>query len=118
MKFAEYTLIHYQRVKKRKFCYECSPRIDGSGIAITYIRRAIKKELVKYKGGRCESCGYDKCINALQLHHKNPNTKQFELSDYEYFKIRPMQEYYAEADKCELLCLNCHTEKHSEKIIL
>ena len=23
----------------------------------TYMRRAIKKELVKYKGGKCERCG-------------------------------------------------------------
>ena len=51
----------------RKFCFECSPYYShndksGRAIAITAIRRAIKKQLVKYKGGKCERCGYNKCI--------------------------------------------------------
>lgn len=99
---------------KRLYCFECSPQTKNSGTAITYIRQAIKRQLVLYKGGKCECCGYDKCINALQLHHRNPEEKEFEISDYTYFTLRPMEEYYKEADKCDLLCSNCHIEKHSK----
>lgn len=62
---------------KRLYCFECSPQTKNSGTAITYIRQAIKRQLVLYKGGKCECCGYDKCINALQLHHRNPEEKEF-----------------------------------------
>lgn len=99
---------------KRLYCFECSPQIKHGGTAITYIRQAIKKQLVLYKGGKCEYCGYNRCINALQLHNRNPEEKEFEISDYAYFTLRPMEEYYKEADKCDLLCSNCHIEKHSK----
>lgn len=98
---------------KRKYCYECSPSILKGSTAISYIRRAIKKQLVLYKGGSCARCGYNRDIRALQLHHRNPEEKSFEISDYGYFTIRPMEEYYKEADKCDLLCANCHIEEHN-----
>lgn len=96
----------------RKYCYKCSPSVNKPDTAITYIRKAIKKQLVKYKGNKCQKCGYNKCIEALQFHHINPEDKLFEISDYTYFTIRPMEEYYKEADKCDLLCSNCHIEEH------
>lgn len=99
---------------KRKYCFECSPEYPENGTAISFIRKAIKKELIKYKGGKCENCGYNKCIAALEFHHKNPEDKKFEISDYKYLKVRPMEEYYNEVDKCELLCCNCHIEKHND----
>ena len=99
---------------KRKYCFDCSPSYSKNGTSISCIRKAIKKELIKYKGGKCENCGYNKCIDALQFHHKNPLEKSFEISDYKYLKIRPMQEYYNEVDKCKLLCTNCHIEEHNK----
>ena len=101
----------------RKYCFECSPSYQkgdnkGRSIAITAIRHAIKKELVRYKGGRCEICGYDKCVGALQFHHLDPTQKDFTPSEkYNGGKIN-MEELYSEVDKCQLLCANCHAEKH------
>lgn len=34
----------------------------------------------EYKGGKCERCGYDKCINALEFHHRNPHEKTLTTS--------------------------------------
>lgn len=96
----------------RKYCYECSPCVIKPDTAITHIRKAIKIQLIKYKGGKCKNCGYDKCIEALQFHHRNENEKLFEISQYQHITIRPMDEYYKEADKCDLLCSNCHIEEH------
>ena len=34
-----------------------------------------KLEIIERKGGKCEICGYDKNIAALELHHVNPENK-------------------------------------------
>jgi hypothetical protein len=39
-------------------------------------RKQNKLLLVEYKGGKCECCGYDKCIAALEFHHLDPTTKE------------------------------------------
>jgi hypothetical protein len=68
--------------------------------------------MVEYKGGKCMRCGYNKCINALEFHHKNPDEKEFTLShlkNYSFTKI-----IRDELDKCELVCANCHREIHFE----
>jgi len=60
-------------------------------------QRAIKIRLIKARGNRCEKCGYDK-IEILQVHHKDKNKNNNNL------------------DNLELICPNCHFEKHySEK---
>ena len=43
-------------------------------------RIRLKEKLVEYKGGKCEICGYDKCITALEFHHLNPEEKEFSIS--------------------------------------
>lgn len=101
----------------RKYCFECSPSYEhgsnkGRASAITCIRHAIKKELVHYKGGKCEECGYDKCLGVLQFHHTNPQEKDFDLSAQYNGGHLDMEKLYKEADKCKLLCANCHGEKH------
>ena len=71
--------------------------------------RDRKKALVKHKGGKCFSCGYDKCIAALEFHHKDPNNKDPNFKALRYWSLeRAMQE----VDKCYLLCSNCHREAH------
>lgn len=38
-----------------------------------------KLELIESRGGKCEVCGYDKNIAALEFHHINPDEKEFQL---------------------------------------
>lgn len=97
----------------RKYCYECSPEGVGSKIALRYKTRAIKHNLVQYKGGKCEKCGYDKCEGALQFHHLNPQEKEFSLSHINLNgETVSLETLYLEVDKCLLLCANCHAEEH------
>lgn len=96
----------------RKYCYECSPHEDENmshAQAVTIKRRAIKKMLIEYKGGKCEHCGYDKCMRALEFHHLNPNEKDFGLSRCLSKSVSSLKK---EVDKCILLCSNCHAEEH------
>ena len=82
------------------------------GSSITAIRHAIKRQLVKYKGDRCIKCGYNKCIGALQFHHKDRNIKDFDLASQYNGGHLDMEVLYKEVDKCDLLCANCHAEEH------
>lgn len=96
----------------RKYCYECSPHEDENmshAEAVTIKRRAIKKMLIEYKGGKCEKCGYNKCYRALEFHHLNSEEKDFGLSTNLTKSISALKE---EVDKCILLCSNCHAEEH------
>lgn len=98
----------------RIYCYECSPeQKDNSKNYQKTKQRAIKHQLILYKGGKCERCGYNKCEGALQFHHRNPKEKEFTLSAVNLSsKNLSMEDLYAEVDKCELLCANCHSEEH------
>jgi DNA-binding CsgD family transcriptional regulator len=73
-----------------------------------YWKRNLKKSLVDYKGSKCEICGYDKCIEALEFHHLDPTKKDFSIST-KLFGIEKMKK---EVDKCLMVCSNCHRELH------
>jgi transposase-like protein len=76
--------------------------------AVARRRRRLKKILVAEAGGRCSVCGYDRYIGALQFHHRDGGDKQFGLSDRGL--TRSLEVVRAEAEKCILLCANCHSE--------
>ena len=78
--------------------------------AVQKRRRKLKEELVAYKGGKCERCGYDECIAALEFHHINPEEKEFGIGAAGI--TRSLESIKKEADKCVLLCCNCHRELH------
>ena len=97
--------------KNRIYCFSCVPyKTDQILSKSQYVRRAIKHQLVLYKGGKCERCGYDKSEAALQFHHLS--SKIFTLSGLIPTKNTDMRLLYAEVDKCALLCANCHAEEH------
>jgi predicted nucleic acid-binding Zn ribbon protein len=55
--------------------------------------KMLKVRLLKIRGYRCERCGYDK-YEILQVHHKDRNSSNNELTNL------------------ELICPNCHFEDH------
>lgn len=73
-------------------------------------QRNLKEKAVLYKGGKCENCGYCKCIGALEFHHTNPKEKEFSLSQIRSTSWNNKIE--EELKKCLLLCANCHRETH------
>ena len=89
--------------KGRKRCKKCNYE------SVSKKRKNYKKELVEYKGGECEICGYNKCIEALDFHHKDPTQKDFNISKSKICNIETLKK---EVDKCILVCANCHREIH------
>ena len=56
--------------------------------------------------------GYDRNLAALEFHHRDSRTKQFQL-DLRSLSNRSWQVIAAEAAKCVLVCSNCHKEIHN-----
>lgn len=71
-------------------------------------RRVVKLALVLAAGGACVDCGYSRCIQALEFHHREPSAKVFAISGNIH---RSFAETEREAAKCDLLCANCHRER-------
>ena len=102
--------------KSRIYCYSCSgesTRINNETRKHqkTILRRSMKMQAIKLLGGKCSICGYYKCVDALEFHHKNPTDKEFKLGSV---NTMSWKEYKEEASKCILLCSNCHKEIHSK----
>lgn len=86
----------------------CSDRCRNSfNVAAT--RRNNKRRLVELFGGECVRCGYDKCLAALQFHHLGD--KSFGLAAEG--QTRSFERLVEEAEKCILICANCHAEEHA-----
>jgi len=71
----------------------------------------LKIKLVMENGGKCIKCGYNKCIGCLEFHHRDPEEKEFTIGR----NHRSYKNMKKEADKCDLLCSNCHREFHWEE---
>jgi hypothetical protein len=76
--------------------------------AVARRRRKVKDLLVAEAGGACALCGYRRCARALHFHHLDPRTKRFGLAQGGW--SRSIRALRAEAQKCVLLCSNCHSE--------
>lgn len=76
--------------------------------AVVKWRRRAKQRLIEERGGACGICGYDPYQGALEFHHLDPTTKEFGLAAYGV--TRRFEDVQAEAEKCVLLCANCHAE--------
>lgn len=68
-------------------------------------------------GGECIRCGYNKCLAALDWHHRDSGTKiKGVLSNIH--RVNPdskgkwQNSVALEIAKCDLVCANCHREIH------
>jgi len=75
-------------------------------------QRKFKRSCIEYKGGKCESCGYDKYDGALEFHHKDPGKKDFTIANARLTSFS--EKVKEELDKCSILCSNCHREEHAK----
>ena len=89
---------------RQSYCRKCNSK-KTAGRA-----RKFKVKCVAYKGGKCEMCGYDKCVGSMDFHHTDPTQKDFGIASQ---KGRVLTDRIkAELDKCKFLCANCHREEH------
>lgn len=73
----------------------------------SYILRTVKKiKIVNHFGGKCSKCGESR-FWCLSFHHKHD--KKDAVSRIERFSSK-----IKEANKCVLLCENCHRQSHEK----
>ncbi|MFA5855658.1 MAG: hypothetical protein WC846_05305 [Candidatus Gracilibacteria bacterium] len=89
--------------EKRKY----ADRAEYFKKAVVKRRKILRQKAVEYKGGKCQLCGYNKCIEALEFHHFL-NEKNFGISEKGY--TRSWEKVKNELNLCILLCANCHRE--------
>jgi predicted RNA-binding Zn-ribbon protein involved in translation (DUF1610 family) len=97
-----------ENTRNRSRCNSCNTRIR---------RYRTKLAAVKYKGSKCENCGWTGPIAAFEFHHKDDN-KEFGIGSA---ANKSWEVVKKEIDKCELLCSNCHRiehAKHDDEIFL
>lgn len=92
-------------VSNRTICRSCS---------VSRRRWKSKLELVEHLGGKCKECGYAGHPAALNFHHRDPSTKSFELSANGLL----LAARWDEVKKCDLLCANCHSIRHTNTILI
>ena len=73
--------------------------------------RNRKRRLVELKGGKCSMCQgvFPDCC--YDLHHIDPSQKEGKVS--QLIHIADEQTMLKEAEKCILVCSNCHRIIHS-----
>ena len=81
--------------------------------AVKRWRKTAKKRIIESMGGECQSCGYSKCDEALELHHIDPDKKELSFGA---IRANPKSwvKIVEELRKCILLCSNCHKEIHND----
>lgn len=103
----------YERQYRIDICIKCGNKKKihckkmCSSCYTTIIRQNRIKRLKDMFGGKCSICGYNKCQQALCFHHINPDEKKMDFSG-----SRSWESLIEEANKCVLVCANCHAEIH------
>lgn len=87
-------------------------RVDNKPKGVQKLRIEIKQHF----GGKCLICGYNRCIDALEFHHKDGSEKSENVGTLisQFSKLKA----YKEAEKCVLICANCHRELHAGIVAL
>ena len=105
----EYQTPYYREYRKRPYVKEKERAYRKSVYKRNYLRS--KESILQLKmemGGKCSKCEYDKEPRILHFHHLYG--KKFTFADVvSYRKIDTLRE---EAQKCILLCPNCHAILH------
>ena len=72
--------------------------------------KGVKRQLVEYLGGKCSVCGRKYPLPCYDFHHKEPHKKEINIGAE---LCRGFETLKLEADKCVLVCANCHRIEHS-----
>lgn len=122
MKRESYETCQYCEVKTingNKYCSnKCKQKSHyhsrkDKNVYFNQFKRSIKRKalLIEQRGGKCEICGYNSNLSALEFHHTEPKNKLFSLN-IRQLSNKSLQSIIKESEKCILICANCHREEH------
>lgn len=86
---------------------------------VSKLRRVLMKiKAVRFLGGKCQRCEWvpdNKEVVAMEFHHKEAGSKDFEIGKKMNHKWETI---VYELEKCELLCSRCHRIEHSSRDVV
>ena len=109
----EYRKAYREKHREEQKAYQKQYRKDHHDkIAVRKMKhRTLWMEIIKSKGmHKCSKCGYEKCFEAIDFHHKDPKSKESAISYIIQRRLTPLR--LLELSKCIALCSNCHREEH------
>lgn len=74
-------------------------------------RKRTKKRIIDAMGGGCVICNYSICNSAMDIHHLNPEEKEFGFGKI-MANPKKWEILVTELRKCILVCCRCHREIH------
>lgn len=88
--------------KPRNECKVCFNK--AAGLRVTKWRQAAKEKLVIHFGSKCIDCKYTGPPFMFDFDHRVPEYKAFGIGG----KCKSYASLLIEAEKCDLVCANCH----------
>lgn len=88
----------------------CGPCHSKYTLRLGHEKRAMA---IEHLGGKCAACGFSRHSSALDIHHRDPASKDpnfISMRNWSWNRIA------AEIVSCVLLCKNCHALVHSKII--
>lgn len=108
----DWKLKNLDKIKQNKHDWYIKAKKNGKIQSFREQCRKRKLKFINMLGGKCQNCGYNKCISALDFHHINPEdrskTKESREYLYKFFEKLVLE------NKIMLLCCRCHRELHYE----
>jgi hypothetical protein len=80
-------------------------------------RKEVWRSFLREVGlDKCSICGYNKSTHAIDFHHTDHSTKEFNMAHLTSRAFTPfnISKFLVELEKCQVLCANCHREAHQE----
>lgn len=77
-------------------------------IARVRLRQDVTRDLLRGLRDRpCADCGGSYRAHQMDFDHRDPGTKSFRISSGRAM-LAPIERLFAEVDKCDVVCANCH----------
>lgn len=78
-------------------------------------RQEKEKIIARYRSLFACKCGESDSVT-MQFHHRDPNTKVFEIGSGRRMGNISAQMLQTEIEKCDVLCANCHLKAHKQSL--
>ena len=112
----EYQREHGWKYKTTAQLWRASPAGKKYHKDLRLRQRAVRKEFItKAKDKPCLDCDTSYPSYVMDFHHRDPLKKSFELGQA-FSRGKSIKLIQAEIDKCDLICSNCHRERHHAKM--
>jgi hypothetical protein len=69
-----------------------------------------RNKLIEWHHNKCHDCRREYPPHVYEFHHRNPSEKLFTLGGHNL--NRKWEAVVIEASKTDMLCANCHKERH------